>query len=297
VHRIGFRYQRTIGRPADVVGTGFLTGATVRLRFRPAPAHAGVVFVRADLKGAPEVAASVHNVTGTNRRTTLGTPPAQVELVEHVLAALAGMRIDNCRVEVNAPEPPGLDGSAARFVAALAEAGVVLQSARREVWAPTRPVTVRDGAASLTLAPGGPGLRGLRVSYLLDFGPRSPIPSQRHTEVISPEGFCNGVMACRTFLLEEEAEALRRQGLGARTTWADLLVFGPRGPIRNRLRYANEPARHKVLDVVGDLALFGRDLCGHVVGCRSGHALNVALVRRLTEELAAGRPARALRAA
>ena len=116
MRRLSERWQRTIGESAEVHGLGFLTGAMVRLRFLPAPPSTGVVFVRTDLRPRVRVPARVDMVTGTQRRTTLGHPPEQVGLVEHVLAALAGLRIDNCFVELNAPEPPGLDGSARRFV-------------------------------------------------------------------------------------------------------------------------------------------------------------------------------------
>jgi UDP-3-O-acyl N-acetylglucosamine deacetylase len=289
VRSLGYRYQRTIGRPAVVEGIGYLTGARVRLRFRPAAAHTGLVFVRTDLRHAPAVRACVANVTGVNRRTTLGRPPGQVELVEHVLAALAGLRIDNCVIEVSAPEPPGLDGSAHAFVQALAKAGVVLQDARREAFGTDRAIMVAEGRATLTWHP-MPRDR-LRVSYLLDYGDGAPIPGQRHTHDVTPEHFCHGLEDSRTFLLLEEAEHLRRQGWGAHATPADLLVFGPRGLIGNRLRYADEPARHKLLDLIGDLALFGHDLRGHVVAYRSGHSLNAALVRRLAQELETeGRP-------
>src|SRR6202035_698393 len=110
---------------------------------------------------------------------------------------------------------------------------------------------------------------------------------QTYTQLITPEWFADEMAGCRTFLLESEADELRRQGLGARTTAADLLVFGRRGPIDNELRFANEPARHKVLDMIGDLSLLGVDLCGHVVAYRSGHPLNVELARRLYECMAA----------
>jgi UDP-3-O-acyl-N-acetylglucosamine deacetylase len=206
-----------------------------------------------------------------------------VALVEHVLAALAGLRIDNCYVELDAPEPPGLDGSALLFVRVLREGGCVLQPAPRPVWGVERPVVVGHNGATLALHPAGDGLR---ISYLLDYGPGSPIGRQAHTQEVTPQGFATEVAPCRTFILEEEGADLRRQGLGARTTFADLLVFGRRGPIDNRLRFANEPARHKILDLVGDLALFDGDLCGHVVAYRSGHPLNVELVRALTASLA-----------
>jgi UDP-3-O-acyl N-acetylglucosamine deacetylase len=294
VRRHCYRYQRTLARPVEVHGVGFLTGANIRLRFRPAPPATGVVFIRTDLRPAVHIPARVEHVTGTSRRTTLGHPPAQVGLVEHVLAALAGLRLDNCWVDLNAPEPPGLDGSALGFVEALRAAGAVLQPARRAVWRVEEPVVVRQAGATLALHPAEDDT--LRVSYLLDYGLGSPIGRQVATRVITPEHFANDLAHCRTFLLEHEAVELRRQGLGARTTAADLLVFGPRGPIDNRLRCADEPARHKVLDVVGDLSLLGEGLVGHVVAYRSGHPLNIALVRTLRQRLRAERTVQRLAA-
>jgi UDP-3-O-acyl N-acetylglucosamine deacetylase len=279
------RPQRTIVRPAEVSGVGFLTGAHVRLRFLPAPPSSGIFFVRTDLRPPLTIPAHVDQVTGTARRTTLGRGPGEVSLVEHVLAALAGLRIDNCRIELDAPEPPGLDGSARGFVTALLRAGAERQPAERPAWAVEAPVVLAQGGATLTLHP--PAGDGLRVSYFLDYGAFTPPGRQTHTQDVTPGAFLAGVADCRTFILESEAAELLRQGLGKRTTTADLLVFGPRGPIDNRLRHANEPARHKVLDLVGDLALLGADLRGHVVAYRSGHPLNVELVRTLHRRLAA----------
>jgi UDP-3-O-acyl N-acetylglucosamine deacetylase len=283
VRRHSYRYQRTLERPAGVEGIGFLTGDHVQLRFVPAPPDTGVVFLRTDLRPRVHIPARVDQVTGTDRRTTIGRPPAQVGLVEHVLAALAGLRIDNCYVELNAPEPPGLDGSARRFVEALHHGGSVLQPARRTAWAVERSVVVAHNGATLALHPADDDT--LTVSYLLDYGFHSPIGRQMHTTLITPEWFADQVASSRTFLLEEEALELRRQGLGARTTAADLLVFGRRGPIDNRLRFGNEPARHKILDLVGDLSLLGHDLRGHVVAYRSGHPLNIELVQTLSRRL------------
>jgi UDP-3-O-acyl N-acetylglucosamine deacetylase len=275
--------QRTIACPVEVQGVGYLTGARVRLRFLPAPPATGVVFVRTDLGPGARLPATVAHVTGTQRRTTLGHPPLSVSLVEHVLAALAGLRIDNCYLELDAPEPPGLDGSARGFVEVLHRAGVLLQSAPRAVWSVQRPLVVRQPGATLALHPAQ--AEELRISYLLDYGPNSPIDWQMHTEQIVPETFANELADCRTFLLEEEAVELQRQGLGAQTSAADLLVFGPRGPINNQLRHANEPARHKILDIIGDLSLLGQDVRGHLVAYRSGHPLNVELVRTLARVL------------
>jgi UDP-3-O-acyl N-acetylglucosamine deacetylase len=294
VNKPSYRYQRTIARSGEVLGVGFLTGDMVRLRFEPAPPDTGVVFVRTDLRPKVVVPARGDQVSASYRRTTLGRAPFQVELVEHVLAALAGLRIDNCRVELNAPEPPGLDGSAQRFVDVLRRSGVVLQPARRPVWTIETSVVVSQQGATLGIHAGG--RNELRVSYLLDYGPASPIVRQAHTLVVTPESFCNELAGCRTFILQEEAAELRRQGLGARTTTSDLLVFGPHGVIGNRLRFANEPARHKILDLLGDLSLLGHDLRGHVVAYRSGHSLNVELVRALDQHLLAHNPSQRLAA-
>lgn len=282
---ISSRFERTIAKTAEVEGVGFLTGAFVTLRFCPAPSGTGIVFLRTDLKQKQFIQALSCNVTGTNRKTTLGIGPFQVSLVEHVLAALHGMRIDNCIVELNAPEPPGLDGSAGDFVDALKGAGQVTQGSRKYTYGVDSPVIVECKGSTLALHPCEG--TGLKLTYFLDYGPQSPIQKQVHTQMLEPALFMREVSRCRTFILEEEVTVLRSQGLGARTTTQDLLVFGPRGPIDNPLRFANEPARHKVLDMVGDLALLGVDLCGHVVAYRSGHPLNVELAKNLAAKLAA----------
>ena len=278
------RLQRTIASPALIEGTGYITGKHVHLRFLPAPASSGVVFIRADLGPDARIKARVDSVTGTNRRTTLGAAPLSVELVEHVLAALSGLRIDNCVVELDAPEPPGLDGSAAAFVAVLREAGVVAQTAKRGCYGVDQTLVVRNGDATLSLHPGDGD--GLRVSYLLDYGTPSPIVRQVFTADIVPETFVNEIAGCRTFLLEEEALMLQKQGIGKNSRMSDLLVFGPNGPRDNKLRFGNEPARHKILDILGDLSLLGHDLRGHIVAYRSGHPLNIELARALQAKTA-----------
>jgi UDP-3-O-acyl N-acetylglucosamine deacetylase len=277
--KVGTRAQRTLHRTCQVTGVGYFSGADLHVRFVPAPEDTGVIFRRVDLPGKPMLAASASSVTRATRRTTLGQAPCQIEMVEHVLAALAGLKIDNCWVELDGPELPGLDGSAIDYVRALQAAGIETQDAERTIWGTDQPITVVDPQATLTLYPEEG--EGLKVSYILDYGDFSPLGKQRHTHEVTPTAFGDGLANCRTFLLQEEAEALRAQGIGQRTQTADLLVIGAHGPIGNTLRYADEPARHKCLDIIGDLSLFGHDLGGHLVGYRSGHALNVRLVRRL----------------
>lgn len=283
VKRIQDRCQQTIAAPVEVQGVGYITGKNVRLRFRPAPASTGVVFVRTDLGPHACIPARLDNVTGTARRTTLGQAPVQVGLVEHVLAALSGLRIDNCYVELDAPEPPGLDGSARPFVQALLQAGATIQTDRRAICTVARPVTLHAKDATITLHP--TDKYEMRVSYLLDYGPESPIPWQMCTQTITPGSFAAQVAPCRTFVTEEEAMMLRSQGLGPRTTVSDLLVFGRRGPIGNQTRFGNEPARHKILDILGDLALLGCDLIGHIVAYRTGHPHNVQLAQLLSLQM------------
>lgn len=277
------RLQRTIAREAMVQGVGFLQGADVSLRFRPAEAGTGVLFLRSDLPGRPVVPAHIDNVIPRQRRTTIQRGEATVEMVEHVMAALAGLRVDNCLVEIDAPETPGCDGSSQAFVEALNEAGIVELNKEREMLVIDRPITVREGQAVLTAHPGDG--TSLVLSYQLDYGRQTPIGAQSLFVDVSPETFREELAPSRTFLLETEARALREAGIGARTTETDLLIFGPDGPIGNQLRFPDECVRHKILDMVGDLALLARDLCGHVVAHRSGHQLNAALVRKLVESI------------
>jgi UDP-3-O-[3-hydroxymyristoyl] N-acetylglucosamine deacetylase/3-hydroxyacyl-[acyl-carrier-protein] dehydratase len=275
------RLQRTIAREAEVRGVGFIQGADVAIRFRPAEADRGVVFIRTDLPGQPSVPAHIRHVIPRQRRTTLQQGEATVEMVEHVMAALSGLRVDNCLVEIDASETPGCDGSSQAFVEALNEAGIVELDRERETLVIERPITVREGKAVLTAHPGSDD--GLVLSYHLDYGRQTPIGSQSLFLDVSPETFREELAPSRTFLLENEAKALRAAGIGSRTTESDLLIFGPDGVIGNQLRFRDECVRHKILDMVGDLALLAKDLSGHVVAHRSGHQLNAALVRKLWE--------------
>ena len=276
---IASRLQRTIATDMEVRGIGFFHGSDVTLRFRPAGADTGIVFVRTDLPGRPAVRAHIDNVVPTPRRTTVCRGEASVEMIEHVMAALAGFHVDNCTVEIDAPETPGLDGSSRAYVEGLRAAGTIELDCPRAALVIETPVTVRDGQAALTAHPGDGS--GLVLSYHLDYGRHTPIGAQSLFLEITPEVFASELASSRTFLLEAEADALRKAGIGSRTTESDLLIFGPHGVIGNALRYPDECVRHKILDMVGDLALLGQDIHGHVVAHLSGHALNAALVRAL----------------
>lgn len=286
VRPIAYRQERTLTQPTELVGRGLVTGIQIRLRLLPAMPGTGLRFTRVDQSYSTPIPARTAYVTSTNRRTTLGPAHEGVTLVEHLLAALKGLRVDNCWIQLDGVEPPGVDGSARPFADLILNAGIVAQSSRRPIWGVDAPVIVQDGTATIALHPPEPsGSTDFRITYMLDYGTSSPIARQSFTTLLTPETFHQDVAGCRTFVLEHEADQLRQQGIGRHLTPSDLLVFGPRGLIGNRLRVADEPARHKLLDIVGDLALSGHDWCGHLVAYRSGHSLNVELARELAQRV------------
>lgn len=277
------RYQNTIVRPVAVEGVGFLGGADVQLKFYPAPANHGISFLRTDVPDAEPIPALVEYTVPRGRRTAIESHGTSVEMIEHVMAALAGLQIDNCRVELNSFEPPGCDGSSLRFVEALLESGKLQQNARREVIEIPGLVTAEAEDHRSSIAAAACTTPGLTIGFELDYGPAAPIPRQRATFEVTPEIFVNELAHSRTFLLEQEADALRKQGLGSRLTYRDLIIWGPEGVIDNELRTPDECVRHKILDCIGDLALIGADLQGKIECWRSGHLLNAEIVRRIKE--------------
>ena len=265
-----------------VEGFGYWSGRDVCVEFRPADAETGIVFVRRDLQGSPRIAATIANRLETPLRTTLRSGDAGVEMVEHVLASLGGLQIDNCEVRVDQPEMPGCDGSSLPFVEALTAAGIIEQDLPRPRKVIRQILRLGDGQSWIEARP----CRSAEtiLQYELDYGEQSPIGHQLLELSLSPEGFRENLAASRTFLLEHEAAALQARGLGRRATCKDLLVFGPEGPIDNELRFADECVRHKLLDMVGDMALAGCDLVGRFEAHRSGHRLNAELVQALSAE-------------
>jgi UDP-3-O-acyl N-acetylglucosamine deacetylase len=272
------RKQRTIASSVAVEGFGYWSGEDVRLEFRPAEANSGIVFVRGDLAGQPRVRACVENRVETPRRTSLRKGAARVEMIEHVMAALAGLEIDNCEVWADRPEMPGCDGSSQPFLAALDQAGIVVQDAPRRRVVVRQAIRLGNQDAWVEAWP----TSGDRpwLTYRLDYGP-GPIGRQTFDLEITPDSFRRELAACRTFMLKAEADWLQAKGLGLRATYRDLLVFSDKGPIDNQLRFDNECVRHKLMDMVGDLGLAGCDLVGRFVAYRSGHRLNAELVGSL----------------
>ncbi len=285
--------QRTLARPAAVAGVGFFTNADVTATFLPAEPDSGIHFVRTDLSDRIEIPATIEFAVERHRRTALEKNGTSVELTEHVLAALAGLAIDNCTVELSGPEPPGGDGSARHFVDALLEAGITEQDQFAAVFAVPRPLEVRsDSSATLAAKPFSAPLAGRLggdkghstgcvIRYELDYGAGSPIAPQSAEFAITPEIFAREIAGARTFILESEIATLRNLGYGTKVTEEDLLVFGKAGVIGNVLRDDNECARHKLLDCIGDFALIGGRITGRFHAQRSGHAVNRELIRKL----------------
>jgi len=275
------RRQRTIGKIASVTGFGLWSGRDVRVEFRPAPSGTGLVFVRSDLEPQTRIPATVIHRLEMPRRTTLAVGNVSVEMVEHIIAACAGLQIDNCEIWVDQVEMPGMDGSSLAFVEALDDAGIVTQSAPRPQLMVREPLRV--GTATEWVEAWPTDHDGLSCEYQLDYGP-GPIESQTYRLHVSPGTFRKELAAARTFLLQHDAERLRSSGIGARVTYQNLLVFDEHSPIDNELRFDDECVRHKTLDLIGDLALAGCDLVGHVVAHRSGHRLSAELVAAWLEK-------------
>lgn len=238
--------------------------------------------MRNDLGAAARVPALVENVAKRARRTSIRNGTAAVETIEHCLSACAGLGIDNLEIEIEGVEVPGLDGSGQGFVEALRESGIVEQpQATRQPLVIRDMIRVAEGDAELVAVPGDSDR--LRIVYTLEYREDGPIGRQVYAFDLTPEGYVREIAAARTFLLEEEAQALRRMGLGQHLTYRDVIVFGPNGPIENELRFPDECVRHKILDLIGDLALLGVPVAGTIYARRSGHALNHRLVRALRE--------------
>lgn len=276
------RFQQTIAQPAQVNGFGFWSSQDVAVEFRPAAENTGIVFVRRDLNPAIRIPANVNYRIESPRRTTLSHRGVEVQMVEHVMAALAGLQIDNCEVWVDRPELPGVDGSSLPFVEALRAVGVVSQSAPRAFLVVSDITRVGDDDCWIEARPVRD--RSMSIQYRLDFGNDHPIGRETMRLAVSPNRFVRELAPARTFIMQHEAEWLRQQGLAQRVTTQDVLVFDDHGVVDNELRFENECVAHKVLDMVGDFALAGCDLVGQFVAQRSGHRLNAQLIQALLAE-------------
>ncbi len=277
--------QRTLAKETVLEGPGLFSGIPCWMRCLPASEDTGIVFVRTDTISPIEIPATVEFLSPRPRRTTsLSKDGVAVDTVEHLLSAAMGLGVDNLRVEVNAEELPSTDGSAQPFAEAFRQAGLEEQDIDRDVIVPEEPVVVSDGQAMLAALPGPSD--ALEITYTLDYAMPS-IGRQVLTYRLGQDDFMTDLAPARTFLLEDEAKQFQSMGLGLHLTTHDVLVMRDDGPIDNELRFPDEHVRHKVQDLLGDLALLGRPLAGRVIATRSGHEMNHDLVKQLAESLVA----------
>ena len=269
--------QRTLKKQAIFEGAGLHTGRKVTVCVRPASENAGILFCRVDLAPDLKVRAAIENVcTDEMRQTAIKVGEGRVRTIEHLMAALHGLGVDNALVEIDGEEVPGMDGSALEFTKALTAAGLEEQSAERHFLAVKEPVYVDQGDQSIVILPADT----FSISYMLNYRD-ADLLDQYLSLPILPEIFERELAPARTFCLKKEAELLLSQGFGKGANPSNTLIFEKNKPLQNTLRFENEACRHKMMDIMGDLFLCGKFIQGHVIASRSGHALNVELARKL----------------
>ncbi|MGC4084160.1 MAG: UDP-3-O-acyl-N-acetylglucosamine deacetylase [Vicinamibacterales bacterium] len=270
--------QRTLRRAISCVGIGLHSGNKVQLSLKPAPADFGIRFRRTDL-GDHEVRASVQHLAGINLATALSCNQVSVETVEHLLAALVSMSIDNVIVELNSPEVPIMDGSSAPFIYLIQEAGVKAQASPRKYLKILRPIALSRGDKRIALYPS----EHFKVTYSISYD-HPLLRHQARTLTITEESFIEDIAPARTFTFLKDVEMLRQNGLALGGSLDNAIVLGETGVLNNALRFDDEFVRHKILDAVGDLALVGHPVIGHLVAHRAGHALHTEFAGKILEE-------------
>jgi UDP-3-O-[3-hydroxymyristoyl] N-acetylglucosamine deacetylase len=270
--------QRTLRRPISCVGIGLHSGNKVTLSLKPSAVDSGIRFRRSDLGGL-EVPATVQHVGGINYATGLMRDAVKVDTVEHLLAALVSLRIDNVVVELNSPEVPIMDGSAAPFIYLIQEAGVRQLAAPRRYLKVLRPISLSRGDKRIALYPSD----HFKVTYSIAFD-HPLLRHQSRTIRLTEESFVDDIAPARTFTFLKEVEVLRRQGLALGGSLENAIVIGDTGVLNNALRFDDEFVRHKILDVIGDMALVGHPIIGHLVAHRGGHALHTAFAAHVLQE-------------
>ena len=304
-----FKKQRTIRRTKSCEGIGLHTGVKSTIKFHPAPENFGIRFVRSDIKNSPEIKADIDHVVDISRGTTIAQNGVRIHTVEHALAAVHGLRIDNLLIELNSKEPPVMDGSAIDFVNVLLDSGIVTQKNKKKILEINRAVNYTDYYRDIDVhvIPSD----NFRVTFMVEY-PLPALGTQYEAIYNMKEDFVQEVAPARTFCFLSEVEMLREQGLikgGALNNALvivdkkidkqemtriknlfgieDQIISGENGVLNGKiLRFKNEPVRHKTLDLIGDLALLGVPIKGHVTAARSGHASNVEFVKKLKKEYA-----------
>jgi UDP-3-O-[3-hydroxymyristoyl] N-acetylglucosamine deacetylase/3-hydroxyacyl-[acyl-carrier-protein] dehydratase len=305
-------FQTTIKASTSISGVGLHTGNKVTLTFEPAPENHGYVFQRVDLDGEPKIKADCDLVVDTSRGTTIEDNGARINTVEHVLAALAGLEIDNCLIKLNAPETPIMDGSSRPFIDVLLEAGIETQKKEREYFEIPKRINYTDGKGVEMMALPADDYR---LTVMVDYN--SPVLGSQHASIVNLSEFTDEISSCRTFCFLHELEMLVKHDLIkggdlnnaivivdrvikdsemeslAKLFNKDKIEVKKEGILNNvELRFQNEPARHKLLDVVGDLALAGVPLKAQILAARPGHAANVEFAKKIKKAYLASKKAK-----
>lgn len=271
--------QATVAGEVKLSGVGLHTGVEVNMTIRPAGVDTGISFVRTDLAESPNIPVNLDNLIGTERETTLGRGEVAVHTVEHLLSACSGLGIDNLIVEIDGPEVPVVDGSARPFFEAIKSVGLKRLTEPRRFFRVREPIWMEDGEKQIVVLPS----TEFRVSYTLHY-PDSSIGSQFFSLTVDPESYERELVDARTFCTFEEVEMLRNAGLIKGGSLNNAIVFDKDGLIDQcEARYPDEPVRHKILDLIGDLMFLGCPLKGHVIVVRGGHSLNVRMTRKLSD--------------
>jgi UDP-3-O-[3-hydroxymyristoyl] N-acetylglucosamine deacetylase len=271
--------QRTLRRSISCAGIGLHSGNKVTLSLKPASAGSGICFRRSDLGGL-EIPATIRHVGGINYATGLTRDAVTVDTVEHLLAAFVSLGVDNAIVDLNSPEVPIMDGSAAPFIYLIQEAGIKPQAAPRRYLKVLRPISVSRGDKRIAVYPSD----HFKVTYSIAFD-HPLLRHQSRTIRITEESFIEEIAPARTFGFLEEVEMLRQRGLALGGSLENAVVIGDTGVLNNALRFEDEFVRHKILDVIGDMALVGHPIIGHLIAHRGGHALHTAFAARVLEEV------------
>jgi len=275
--------QRTIKKEIELEGIGLHTGNKARMVFKPAPVDSGMNFIRVDLETRPIIRVEWNNILADSyvmRRTSLGNGEIQVHTVEHILGALSGLCIDNIYIEINSNEIPGFDGSAKIIAEAIDRAGIEEQDSPRNYFHLRDPVNIQEDNASIIALPSSE----FRISYTLSYEGQPMLKAGYLDYKNGPDFFKNEIAPARTFCLEEEADDLQGKGLGQGASYENTLVVGRKGVIKNKLRFEDEFVRHKILDLIGDLYLLGFPIRAHIIAIKSGHALNLKLLKRIKQQ-------------
>ena len=283
--------QKTIKKEILITGIGLHTGNKVKIICKPAPENTGIQFVRVDLPEQPIIKACLENIVekdGENRCNTLQKDGVKVLTTEHFMSVLSGLRITNLIVDIDAEELPGLDGSGIGYLKAIQEVGVEDQDADANVFKVKEAIGVWSGDSSLYIFPG----EGCKISYTLDYD-HYLLRSQFFDFSLDEETFVKQIVSSRTFCLESEVDVLQNQGFGKGANYDNTLVVGEDGVKNNELRFDNEFVRHKILDLIGDLYILGMPIEGHIFAVKSGHALNIALLKKIEAQKAKYLPSKA----